>query len=313
MLEKRWSYEGGTAVDTRDSDTTRLDVRELVRRAGGRRPGARGVELSERDVICATALAAHQSSAQAPSVLDVDATSLRIPRVKVSSETSTEPKWTPPVLLPVDEPLSPEASIAATVKADLRDQLRRDRRAPRRRLLAGVLALGLTGLLGGGLFFTLTELGDAGLAADAAPVAAAAVPDPALLPADGLEGPAPPAAPVAEEAVLPHVEGVLDITGATFREDLAGEPGEPATSFVSGKTIALWLDFEYMERDSDDALGVAWFRDTTELGRSEFDLTAGPQSTSVPGPVLDQPGAYRAEVLLNGQVLTTLPVDVTAP
>lgn len=312
MLEKRWSYEGGTAVDTRDSDTTRLDVRELVRKAGGRRPGGRGVELSERDVICATALAAHQSSAQAPSVLDVDATSLRLTRVKVPRESPAEPQWTPPVLLPVDEPLALEASTsAAAAKADLRDQLRRDRRGPRRRALAGALALGLTGLLAGGLFFTLTERGDAGLVADAAPVvAAAAVPDPALLPADGLEG---PAAPAAEEAVLAHVEGVLDITGATFREDLAGTPGEPATSFAAGKTIAMQLDFEYVERDAGDALGVAWFRDTSELERSEFGLTAGPQSTSVPGPVLDQPGAYRAEVLLNDEVLTTVPFDVTAP
>lgn len=311
MLERRWSYEGGTAVDTRDSDTTRLDVRELVRKAGGRRAAARGVELSERDVICATALAAHQSSAQAPSVLDVDATSLRMPRVKVPRDLPEEPQWTPPVLLAVDEPLALEASTSAAAKADLRDQLRRDRREPRRRLIAGVLALGLTGLLGGGLYFTFTERGDAGLAADAAPVAAAAVPDPALLPADGLEGPVPPAAPDAEEAVV--VEGVIDITGTTLAEDLAGEPGAPATSFPTGKTIAMWLDFESVERDAADALGVAWFRDTTELTRSEFPLTPGPQSTSVPGPVLDQPGAYRAEVLLNGQVLTTVPFDVTAP
>jgi len=311
VLERRWNHEGGTAVDTRDSDTTRLDVRELVRKAGGRRPAARGVELSERDVICATALAANQSSAQAPSVLDVDATSLRMPRVKAPRESPQEPQWTPPVLLQVDEPLALEASTSAAAKADLRDQLRRDRREPRRRLVSGVLALGLTGLLGGGLFFTFTERGDAGLAADAAPVAAAAVPDPALLPADGLKGPAAPTAEQAEQAV--NVEGVLDITGATFHADLAGQQGEPASSFAIGSTIAMRLDYEYVERESGDALGVAWFRDTTELGRSKFDLTAGPQSTAVPGPVLDQPGAYRAEVLLNDEVLTTVSFDVTAP
>lgn len=310
MLERRWSYEGGTAVDTRDADsTTRLDVRELVRKAGGRRAGARGVELSERDVICATALAAHQSSAQAPSVLDVDAKSLRSAKVKVPHDAPAEAPWTPPVLA-VDEPLALEASTSAIAKAELRDQVRRDRRAPRRRVLAGVLSLGLTGLLGGGLYFTFTERGDAGLAADAVPVAAAAVPDPALLPADGLEG---PAAPAAEQASAATVEGVLDITGATIREDLAGQPGDPATSFATGTTIGMWLDFEYVAHESGDKLGVAWFRDTTELTRSDFDLSAGPQSRSLPGPVLDQPGTYRAEVWLNDEVLTLVPFDVAAP
>jgi hypothetical protein len=300
------SPRGGTAVDLRPAnEPSRRDPRDLRQAppSARRATAARGVEVSERDAICATALAAFQSSAQAPSVLDVDAVSLRPSRLKLRQERPAEAQWTPPPLL-VEESFPLEASSSGS-EAEQRHL--RVRHRPRRNLVVGFVAVGLSSLLGGGLFFTLTEREDAALGAVAAQANVAVVPDPELLPADGLgdvDGVTP------AEAHLAHVEGVFDLTEATFRE---GEGSVASTTFPAGRQVSLWLEFEYVQRDEADQLSVVWFNEATELARSDQALSAGPQRSAFLAPALDLPGAYRAEVLLNDQLLTTLPFEVTAP
>lgn len=314
MPEQRWSYEHRSSVlqdlrrDQADTAVLRLDQMDTAVLRAPVRPGARrfvpypGTDFDDRDAMAAMALAALQAPMQAPSVLDVDATSLRT-RTRARRQQPAEPQWTPPVLPAVEEPGAELSSGGALEVADLD---RRPRTRPRRRLLAGAATAGLVGLLGGGLFFTLTELQDDGVEAVAPTVAA--VPDPALKPADGLAE-----SSGVGESSWALVEGVLEVTEATLRESVDGAAGEPAGSFTTGQQVSLWLEFEYAGRSAEDRLGAVWYRDGQEIARSDFGLTTGGQRTSIAAPPLTEPGPYRADVVLNDEVIGAVRFDVAPP
>jgi hypothetical protein len=318
MPDKRWSYEGGSPAlreyrghgtgegahrqADRQADTAVLEV--PVRPRARRFAPYPATDFGDRDAMAATALAALQAPMQAPSVLDVDATSLRT-RSRARREAPAEPQWTPPVL-PVEEPAPALPDSGAIELADLD---RRPRSRPRHRAFACMATAGLVGLLGGGLFFTLTELQDGGVEAAAPAVASvAAVPDPALKPADGLaesgEGPS---------GSVALVEGVLDVTVASLHEGTDGQAAPPSVTFPAGRQVSLWLEFEYAGRSTEDRLGAVWYRDGQEIGRSDFGLTTGEQRTSIVAPALPEAGPHRVDLVLNTEVIASVPFDVTAP
>lgn len=339
MLEQRWSYDAAksvvreaprfhTAIDliepdemARPDDTVRLDI-------GGyrssftsrRRPtgshGAGDAEFGVRDAFAATALAAQQSTGGDASVLDVDGVELTrsvavLPRPPVAEEA-----WTPPTLTTPPPAPAPVIDEFPTESEPLPEIGRRQRPQPRRSLtpiLTGVGVLGVLVLLVGGLYYTMIEGGSAPVARS---VDASEETDPseATAAAEGEvaadAGAAAAPAPAGTEQ-LANVEGVLQLTDATLREDNGGQPGEPATTFTAGQKVSLWLAFDYTSREATDNLGVVWLKEDQELTRSSFGLTSEVQMTAMAAPALEEPGTYHAEISLNDQIIHTVSFDVT--
>lgn len=320
MTEQRWRYDdrertrlerrrGALTLPSRQgSDSRVIDLRDGVKRPVGRRFAPYRVPQSDRDALAATALAANQSVTQAPSVLDVDATSLRLPRSRRRRKAEPEPQWTPPVLA-VEEAVADREVDPLEDVDDVGGLRHRPRvRSPRARWLAAAAAVGLVGLLAGGIGGMLREREDPAVDPQAVPVSPEEVADPALLPEDGLaEDADQDGAPVAS------VEGKLALTEATLHDGLAGPEAPPATSFTTSSQVTLNLGYASWEPEADDRLGVIWFSGDTEVGRSDVELTDGTASTSVTAPPLPQAGPHRADVTLNDEVIASLPFEVVAP
>ncbi len=318
MTEQRWRYDERdrsrpasrrgslTLPRPSSSESALIDLRDPPARPAGRRFAPYQVPETDRDALAATALAAYQAVGQAPSVLDVDATSLRLPRARLRRDTEPQQEWTPPVLA-VDE----AAADPATDPLEDFDRSRRRLRVRSARVkwMAGAAAIALAGLLGGGIWSMLTERQDQAVDPLAAPVAPEEVADPALLPEDGLaeEGSESGEAPVAS------VEGKLALTDATLHDRLAGASAPPSTSFTTTSEIILYLGYAAWEPEADDRLGIIWFQGDTEVGRSDIELSDGTVRTFVTAPPLGQAGPHHADVALNDEVIASLPFDVTAP
>lgn len=312
--EKPWSYEqdgdrrGGTVTRPRHrAESSLLDPASSSRPSVRRFAPYPGTE-SDRDALAATALAALQQVAQAPSVLDVDAASLRLSLAARQPVAEPEPEWTPPVL--------PAIEGDGTLDADSADDQDEGELAPsagpalstRRNWFACVVATGLAALLGGGLFTTISEQGGDGVATGDTRTSVASVADPALLPEAGLaetdESAAPPIA---------NVEGRLTLTEASLHDRPAGDQAPAATSFPVGAEVDMWLDLAYAGQGEVDRLCVVWYRGDAEFGREERPLADGPLRTRVPAPALIMSGSYRADVTLNDEVIASVPFDVTTP
>lgn len=321
MQEQRWRYErrerlsreGGNAALTlpsRDtSDTALIDLRDAptrLRDTPTRTPASRRfapylTPESDRDALASVALAAYQTSSQAPSVLDVDTTSLRVPRSRPRIQEPVEPPWTPPALA-VEEPVG---ALALRPDDDLDATRRRPRVSKRGKWVASAAALGLVALLGGGMGSMLREPEGQGVAPLAANVVPAEVADPALLPEDGLAdaGAGPGQTPVAS------VEGKLALSEATLHDRLAGPSAPAATSFPTTAEVILWLGYASWEPEADDRLGVIWFREGTEVGRSDVELSDGAARTLIAAPAL-QPGPHHADVTLNDEVVASVSFEI---
>jgi hypothetical protein len=311
MPEQRWRPEGGDRTPREGGRAALtlpprrrpelIDLRDAPARAP-RRFAPYHVPETDRDALVASALAAHQTASQAPSVLDVDAASLRLKTPRARPEPEPQPEWTPPVLV-VDEP--PAAAMTPAEVLDDDGLRRRSRVSTRGRWLAAVAAVGLLALLGGGIGIMLMERDDQSVDPSAAAVPADEVADPALLPEDGL------AEATGAQAPLASVEGKLTLTDATLHDRLAGGSAPPSTSFGTAAEVILYLSYAAFEPEEGDRLGVIWYLDATEVGRSDVALRDGTASTFVAAPPLDQPGAHRADVTLNDQVVASIPFGIT--
>jgi hypothetical protein len=323
MAEQRWSFEGtdevlregrrgGTATRSRTTvrptfDTALLDPRE-VRQPEARQAPRRFVPYvteSDRDALAATALAAYQAVAQAPSVLDVDASSLRLVRSRMRRQEAEPEVWTPPAL-PVDEPIAALGSGLGETDAP-----RRPRSNTLRNWSIGIVTVGLVALLGGGLAIMTAERDEAAVGASEGEVAPADVPDPALQPEAGVA--VADAGALTAMAPMASIEGRLTLSAAALYDGAA--PDAPvATSFLTGAPVVLRLAYAYGEAEPGDALRVVWYRDNTEFARNDLPLTPdGEEHPELPAPVLDQPGPHRADVTLNDEVVHSIRFDVTAP
>lgn len=301
---------GGTTVRLRPPSDTVIDLRD----AGGTRPRAKTKSPgrrfapypgeSDRDAIVATALAFQQSVPQAPSVLDVDAAALRM-ATPAACKPQVEACWTPPAL-PVDTAIV--ALADRQLEADLDDfEAPAGARARRTWLLAGAAA-GLVVLLGGGLSTLLFERDDV-VAAASASMPIGEVADPALLPDDGLgtnqRGVDEPVEPLA------RVEGKLTLEDGRLLTWPAAPDAPSAQSFALGTDVILRLNAAYHSDDAGDVIAVVWFRGDQELRREELLLADDMERVSY-GPSLDQPGPYRAELVLNDQIVVeTFEFEVT--
>jgi hypothetical protein len=302
---------GGTAVRPRPrSDTTVIDLRDGTKPkpASGRRfapyPGE-----SQRDAIVATALAFHQSVPQAPSVLDIDAAALRMPASGPVCKPGPEPCWTPPALpaLPV-ETATAALSAGPADDIDLEDLHRPATLGLRRSWLIGAAAAGLVALLGGGLTTLLFERDEMAVGAAASMALTDDVADPALAPEDGIEtnDQADSGAPLAS------VEGRLTLDDAAVFTWPAAVEATPGTSFAVDTQVVLRLNAAYSAEAGDDTFWVVWFRGDQELRRDELLLADVMQRVSY-APALDQPGQYRADVVLNDQIVWSVPFEATVP
>lgn len=341
MLEKRWSFEGGTPVlrempRTRSpidliepqevhppDDTVRLDggyppsYAPPVRRSARFEPQA-DAEFEVRDAFAATALASLQSSDDDGSVLDVNGAELSRQVAVLPQPMVAEEVWTPPALsTPLPPPLAPDPVIQdfSPAAEPLPEIGRRQRAEARRNYGPAVIGMGVVGvlvLLAGGLYFTFTEREAAAPVAPeraVPPAAGEAAPDADAEAAADAGAEAAPAAASGEQ--LANVEGVLQLTDATLREVSNGHSGDPATSFASGQNVSLWLAFDYTSREAADDLGVIWFKGDQELTRSSFGLTSEVQMTAMAAPALEEPGSYRADISLNDEVIHSVSFEVT--
>jgi hypothetical protein len=306
MQENRWSSDTTVTRPRYGTGSALLEPAEPTSRGSTRRFAPYTGTETDRDALASMALAALQSAAQAPSVLDVDAASLRLPDADERPEAQPEPPWTPPVLIVTEED---EADLDVELVDDDSGELlpRRVSATTSRRLwFGGAVAFVLVALLGGGLWTMMREPEDAAVATDAQ-VTAASVADPALLPDTGLAGSADQSA----EVPIANVEGKLSLTEATLHDELAGDAAPAATSFRVGAQVSLWLDLAYASQGESDVVGTVWFRDGSEIGRHEQPLVDGPLQHRQPAPALDVPGAHRVDITFNEEVIASVEFEVT--
>jgi len=126
--------------------------------------------------------------------------------------------------------------------------------------------------------------------------------------ADGFDE--PPSAPVG----LARVEGVVTLASAQLGPGgVLDPPPEPLTRIPAGTGAALHLRYAEERAELADALGVVWYRGGTELYRTSWRLAQpiGAWRADLPPQNTMATGDYRADVVVNGAVVHSVPFAVT--
>ena len=136
-----------------------------------------------------------------------------------------------------------------------------------------------------------------------------------------LQGPSTPdgdgAGGAAEEAVA-ETEA-LRLTGVqltSVEDGIDPTTGLPTTELervTAGDGARLWVQFTYTgDQPGQDALVVRWYREDEEIFQSSWRLPQPVENHNVAlgASYTEQPGSYRAEVLLDEQVLHTTTFEV---
>lgn len=119
--------------------------------------------------------------------------------------------------------------------------------------------------------------------------------------------------PSGASAGIVRVEDVVTIDAAVLGSgDEAQPPERPVSELAAGGGAALHLRYAEERAGLGDALGVVWYRDEAELYRSSWRLAEplGSWRAELPPHATTAAGSYRADVVVNGSVVHSVPFVV---
>lgn len=124
-------------------------------------------------------------------------------------------------------------------------------------------------------------------------------------------------APGAGPSALAVVPNVFELRGAVLTGSVEdGEPGPARYRFGVDEDAHLWISYDYLGAASSDAFEILWMRqgDSDPLYRHPFPLPQGTDVTWVTlrSQDMGEPGAYRADIAVNGVIIRSLSYTVEA-